>query len=253
MSGAILQQCRLVAFCGRGHVRPDNEDAVAIDGARLPEEAIQERALEGMSHLAMVADGMGGHALGEIASGLAVATISEAWASSPPGFDIIAAVKKANQAIYDAMSGEGRRGMGATVAGVQIEGAVANWFNLGDSRVYLHRAGVLTQLSIDHVPQSDTSPKTGGRSHLITRSLGGGYSFRDVWPASGRQDLEPGDLFLLCSDGLTDVVGDHEIAKAIRGHGSPANAVDALVNGVLSAGAPDNFSIALLQVGGRSD
>jgi protein phosphatase len=253
MSGAIIQQGRLVAFCGRGHVRLENEDAVAIDGVRLPEEAIQDRALEGVSHLAIVADGMGGHALGEIASGLAVTTISEAWTSSPPSFDIIAAVKKANQAIYDAMSGEGRRGMGATIAGLQIEGAVANWFNLGDSRVYLYRAGVLTQLSIDHVPQSDTLPNRGGRSHLITRSLGGGYSFQDVWPATGRQGLEPGDLFLLCSDGLTDVLGDHEIAQAIRGHGSPENAVDALVNDVLSAGAPDNFSIVLQQVGSRFD
>jgi serine/threonine protein phosphatase PrpC len=222
---------------------------VAIDGWRLEEEAVHTCVLANESHLAILADGMGGHALGEIASGLAVTTISETWAESPATFDVVAAVKKANRAIYDAMYAEGHRGMGATVAGVQIEGQVAHWFNLGDSRVYLFRGGVLTQLSTDHVPPSDTSPRTSRRSHLITRSLGGGYTYQDVWPATGRQPLHAKDVLLLCSDGLTDVVGDHDIAGTLRDRRSPVTAVEVLVALAVSAGAPDNLSIILLQIG----
>ena len=249
MTGAPPMESWSAAFCGRGLIRPGNEDAVSIDGRRLEDEAVHTSALPDESHLAILADGMGGHALGEIASGLAVTTISETWAGSPATFDVVAAVKKANQAIYDAMSGEGHRGMGATIAGVQIERKVAHWFNLGDSRVYLFRGSVLTQLSIDHVPRSDTSPRTSRRSHLITRSLGGGYTYQDVWPATGRQPLQAGDVLLLCSDGLTDVVGDPDIAGTLRNSGSPAETVEALVALAVSAGAPDNLSIILLQIG----
>lgn len=249
MYGETPKETWSAAFCGRGLVRLGNEDAVAIDGRRLDEETVRAGPLDGGSHLAILADGMGGHALGEIASELAVTTISETWAASPAAFDVVAAVKKANHAIYGAMAEEGRQGMGATVAGVHIKGDVADWFNLGDSRVYLFRGVVLTQLSIDHVPRSDTSPGTSRRSHLITRSLGGGYTYQDVWPATGQQPLHVGDVFLLCSDGLTDVVGDRDIAGTLRDQRSPAATVEALVALASSAGAPDNLSIILLQIG----
>jgi protein phosphatase len=117
---------------------------------------------------------------------------------------------------------------------------VCRWFNVGDSRAYLFD-GALRQVSRDHVP-----PTTDGRrTHSVTQSLGGKPVFQEIWPACGHFNLRPGDSVLLCSDGLTDVLPDSEIA-AVLAEGLPGSEIVArLLSSCLSQGAPDNVTVLL--------
>src|SRR3954467_13813922 len=111
-----------IAFCGRGLVRAGNEDSIAVDGTPLEHEKMLRRELTGAEdHLIIVADGMGGHVKGELASQLTVQTISDFWKNSRPNFEPVEAARTANQAVYDAMrTNPSLRGMGATVVGAHI-------------------------------------------------------------------------------------------------------------------------------------
>jgi protein phosphatase len=223
-------------------VREHNEDCAAVDGRILNEGVVTTFTVEGDGHLLLVADGMGGHAKGEIASKLAIDGLNRLAPRIIDTSSCIDSVRMVNRELYEAMNrDESLRGMGTTIVGVVLQCATAIWFNVGDSRAYLFR-GELRQLTTDHIPARNSEP-TGHRSHAITQSLGGRFSASDVWPAAGNIEVMPEDKIIICSDGLTDLLSDEEMAGFLQQGVSAQQAVLQLVEAALTRGAPDNVTV----------
>jgi protein phosphatase len=232
---------RAVAATDQGLVRSNNEDAVFV-GRRL----------------FVVADGMGGLPAGELASDIlvqAVAVVDDQPDTDEPLQDVIRAVETANQRIEAAVADdEARDGMGTTVTALLLAGDRVAALNVGDSRCYLLRDGELTQLTRDDtyvqalVDQGVLS-REDARRHpqraLVTQAVQGG-SFR---PAGRMIPIRAGDRFLLCSDGLTDYVEDDVIGATLREHEDRKTCAAELVQRTLEAGAPDNVTVIVADVG----
>lgn len=225
-----------------GMVRQQNEDSF------LAEE-----------NLYVVADGMGGHNAGEVASALAVTTLkSGARLGINTTDQFRELVEKANTAIYTAsLDDSTQRGMGTTltalsiVAGVEPQVLVAN---VGDSRTYLWRGGVLSRLSVDHsyvqelVNEGIITPeeaRTHPRRNIVTRALGiDRFVQVDVFTHSVRT----GDRVILCSDGLVDEVPDADIAQVLRQHTDPQETAEALVMVANANGGHDNTTVVVVSI-----
>lgn len=186
---------------------------------------------------ALVADGMGGHGAGEVASSVALDAF-DALLDTRGTSDLNPVIWEANRAVFDAMRGpSGRRGMGTTVAGLCREGRRLALFNVGDSRIYLLRRGQLEMLSVD-----DTPPRqSGGRSHSLTQSLGGTSAPIPLRPHLAFLEPVEGDLLILCTDGLTDMVGDVKLQIVLNDR--PPNPALALAEAALEAGGRDNVTL----------
>jgi serine/threonine protein phosphatase PrpC len=235
----------IAATTWAGLVRHGNEDCASVNGNRVLEGHVFRDNIEGGAFLAFVADGMGGHARGEIASSTVLDELELNVGRILDPHGIVPAIRIANRAVYEiASSNPAYRGMGSTLVGVVVDKTTCTCFNVGDSRAYHCRHGRLKQLSTDHVPAA-ASGQT--RSHAISQSLGGAPYFREVMPSVASVDLLPGDRILLCSDGLTDVLRDVEIEPVISS-GAPEECVAKLLDHVLSKGAPDNVTIVLIVV-----
>jgi serine/threonine protein phosphatase PrpC len=243
----VLSRFQVAALTHQGAVRKQNEDGLAIDGTVLGGNMSSPvlRKLSGDGpHVLMVADGMGGHAHGEIASRVAL----EALLAEPSSFKSQAACSKAllsvNDRIYDLMQERPEVcGMGTTIAGVAIKTRSVIRFNVGDSRIYRHRFGRLARLSQDDVPFA--VPKTARRtSHGITQSLGGRITRTLIAPhVAVAPALQPNEAVLLCSDGLTDMMEEDEILHVLDNVPNPDACVRALFDLALSAGGQDNISV----------
>jgi serine/threonine protein phosphatase PrpC len=249
------------AFTHQGRVREGNEDSmtvagwvsdVVLSGPRRSRHELTEPLL------VAVADGMGGHAAGEVASRYAIKRLAfETFAGGEP--DVAVALAEINAEIYQSMmAAPSLRGMGTTLAGLLLMAGHAIWFNIGDSRIYRYRGGKLEelsigdtrvqrylggrleQLSIDDVPPG---PRTGG----LTQSLGGWHSFAPIAPHIGGEDLAIPSRWLVCSDGLTDMLSDTEIERAMAA--GDEEALRALFTQAMAAGGEDNISIIILSVG----
>lgn len=207
--------------------------------------------------LVLVADGVGGHAAGEVASATATYVIT-AWAMSQPLADpatsLRSALALAQQQVARGAEVPQQEGMATTLTAVLGDGERFALLHLGDSRAYLLREGLLEQLSRDHtvvqdlVDQGSLSPAEarGHRwSHVVTRTLGGDVTeLGDVVPL----DLRAGDRLLLCSDGLSDLVDDAELARLLSSHVDDEGAAAALVEAALGAGGRDNVTCVLATV-----
>ena len=237
---------RAAARTDPGRVRPANEDNVFAD----PEAGVL-----------MVADGMGGHAAGEVASELAVRTISGILtgpeAAGPAGVEapqiLRQAIQRANAAIRTRAAEDlASRGMGTTVALVLARDARLWLAHVGDSRVYLIRAGEIHRLTQDHslvaqmVKAGQITAGEARKHHLrnvITRSLGFEAA---VEPEIQTLEWIEGDYLLLCSDGLTGMLEDEEIARVVTAGGADLPAVCrdliALAN---ERGGTDNISVVV--------
>lgn len=242
------------AITHRGLIRSRNEDCVAVDGKVLKEDTAVPWTAEFTSgrHIFIIADGMGGHTQGSLASRTAV----EALIATPKAlFDMescLGAVLEANASMYDVMHRTpGTLGMGTTVVGIAFDTKAMIYFNVGDSRAYCQSGEKLSQLSLDDVPVVATSKNFRRRvSHLITQSLGGHLMPRNISPHIGhRPALAPGEIALLCSDGLTDLVSDEEI-EAILEHSSEdlGFCASRLLSQALCAGGTDNVSLILIRL-----
>ncbi len=232
------------AATNTGLVRDENQDRCYISpGARV----------------LVVADGMGGAEGGAIASGLAVSAFEkELQLGEPPYQDETASdgwlsriLKVADDSIGQKASQDGSlQGMGTTIVALMRGDGFIRIGHMGDSRAYRLRDGKLTRLTHDHsVVQalidaghiSEKEARVHKQAHIITRCLDG----------KGQQleqqtlDLKPGDRYLLCSDGLTAVLTDLEIAKIMSSANTPAEACQALVNQTLAGGAPDNVTVCV--------
>ena len=210
-------------------------------------------------HLFVVADGMGAHAAGELASKLAVDQVGHLYRKhldlSPPAA-IVAAIKEANEEIHRrGLANLAFHNMGTTCSALVLlpQGAMAA--HVGDSRVYRLRDGVLQQITFDHSlvwemrqasDQKDVDP-VGIPKNVITRSLGPHPNVKvDL---EGPFATEVGDTFLLCSDGLTGCLNDEEIATVLANL-QPTEASQLLVDWANLRGAPDNTTVIVAQVSG---
>jgi serine/threonine protein phosphatase PrpC len=215
------------------------------------------KLMERKGAIFVVADGMGGHAAGEVASEIAVETIREEYyeAASDEVTEVLAQViKQANQVIYDrATEQASRAGMGTTCVVVVVRGALAYIANVGDSRVYLIRDGQIRQLTHDHswVAEqvragmlTDEQARTHAHRNVITRALG---TQPEVEADLFVETLQDDDFLLLCSDGLSGPVSDEEMNRIISSS-PPQEAVRALIAQANEQGGPDNITAVLVHV-----
>jgi serine/threonine protein phosphatase PrpC len=199
---------------------------------------------------------MGGHAAGEVASRLAVESVLEKWTGTIGGqpLQILrGAVRWANSVVFGASLDQDKRGMGTTLTALAFAGREALVAHVGDSRCYLVRDGQASQLTSDHSrvgemlrmrlitpEQAATHP---ARSQL-TKSLGAEPAVQvDVV----RKEIAVGDCYVLCSDGLWDLVSRNEIARTVV-EGSPEDATASLTETALERGAPDNVTVIVARV-----
>jgi protein phosphatase len=232
-----------------GQVRDHNEDSVAI---KIPSNEI----LQAKGSLNLVTDGMGGHQAGEVASQRAAEVVIEEYYADP-NTDIAAslsrAMRRANSTVYEmAQSNLQRAGMGTTAVAAAVRGSEVHIANVGDSRAYVMRKGELIQITKDHsfvqdqIDANILTPETA-RTHpkrnVITRALGHKAQV-DVDTFEGQ--LAPGELLLLCSDGLSGTLDDNDML-AILSHVPPQEAIMRLMNEANLRGGPDNVSAVIVQ------
>lgn len=234
-----------------GRVRENNEDKHEF----YLTESDAELASRG--HVLIVCDGMGGHAAGQFASELSVKTFIDVYRSHPaqqPEEAAQAAVVAANRFVLDvARAIPSRRGMGTTLSAlmiVQDSGIIAH---VGDSRIYRLRDGEITQLTRDHTwveemvamgALSREDAENHQNRHMILRAIGADL---EVNPDVSRIDLQEGDIYMLCSDGLTNHVSDEEI-QAVLASESPSQAAWTLVGKALVGGGSDNTTAIVARI-----
>jgi len=217
-----------------GLVRTNNEDSYLTDPAH---------------GLAIVADGMGGHAGGEVASRITVETVSESLMAAdslwPFGRTqrertrLVDAISNANRRVRDAAARDGAlAGMGTTVVVLWVRGRKAHVAHVGDSRIYRYRDDALVQLTRDHSWPSEEA----AMRNVLTRAVGA----EDKVEIDYRLlDVARGDVFLLCSDGLTRPVGDEGIVSILREFKNGEEASARLIELAKKNGAPDNVTVVL--------
>ncbi|MET0615963.1 MAG: Stp1/IreP family PP2C-type Ser/Thr phosphatase [Thermoleophilaceae bacterium] len=234
---------RIVEQAGRtdvGRQRSANEDSLVV---RPP--------------LFAVADGMGGAKAGEVASAVAVEAVERARESGEPAEAQLAGiVRDANRRIYDlAVADESRRGMGTTLTLAKVHGNEVSLAHVGDSRAYRMRDGELAQLTRDHslvaeLERSGQITPEAAEHHpqrsIITRALGPEPDVEvDTYTLAGRD----GDVFLICSDGLTSMISDDEVTSILRSAPSLDDAAEALVRAANQSGGKDNITVILFRLG----
>lgn len=240
---------QMVTATDVGLQRKNNEDSCA-----LVEEA----------GLCVVADGMGGHLGGEIASNIAIETVTEAFKGRPRnGQDerkdaelLTKCIKTANKEIYRRGNADAAlKNMGTTIVAAVLSGDYIVTANVGDSRIYRMRDGKLSQVSEDHswvgeLRKKNLISEEDARSHplknIITRALGMEPTVEvDIkW-----EKAKSGDIYLLCSDGLTDLVPDAEISRKMHAGGSNLSAIATqLIEAANAAGGTDNITVGLCRV-----
>ena len=235
----------------RGRIRPHNEDCILVEPAH---------------GVFAVADGMGGHAAGEVASRTAIEAIREALCAGRP-VDLEApellrrAVEQSNLGIARAIEAHPEyRGMGTTLVVALFEGDSCWIAHVGDSRAYLVRNERIDQLTTDHSfvnelvrlgMLSREQAARDPRRNVVTRALG---SSQVVVPDIVEVPLSPGDVVLLCSDGLNTMIDDGEILALVRAAGGdPETATDRLVDAANAAGGEDNVSVVVVACQGDPD
>jgi protein phosphatase len=231
------------------------EAALRSDAGRRPNN---EDAVYASPRLAAVADGVGGHAAGEVASAWAIQAIialDKSRLSLPLDAAVRAALAWGNETIgFVAECRPETAGMSTTLTAVAVEADAYVLANVGDSRTYLLRDGELMRLSRDDsfveelVERGHITPEQARRHparSLVLQALDGAP---DRTPAVVRLPARAGDRLLLCSDGLSDVLSDEEIAAQLSQHASRSACVDRLVQLALDAGARDNVSVIVADV-----
>jgi protein phosphatase len=193
----------------------------------------------------MIADGMGGHAHGAMASRAVLDYLVAAIDRLADPASCAEVIEDANQHLFDLMhEHEERLGMGSTIVGAVLKADQLVTFNVGDSRTYLFSSGQLIQLSRDDVPEEDKYRVGHRRSHALTQALGGSSLPVAIEPhVTVEAPLASGETLLLCSDGLTDMVDHHAIESILRGARTPLMSVRRLVAEAFRAGGRDNISL----------
>lgn len=219
-----------------GHVREGNEDSYLV-----------------MAPLFAVADGMGGHRGGEVASSLAVDTLERLFARGEG--ELVEQIREANRVVFERSTlDRAVAGMGTTLTAALLEDDRAHLAHVGDSRAYLFRDGELRLLTEDHTlvhrmvmegELTEAEAETHPHRSILTRVIG---VDADVEVDEIELDLRPGDRLLLCSDGLTGMLNDEDIARALAEQPDPQRAVDLLIRQANDAGGVDNITALLIDL-----
>ena len=238
-----------------GRARSNNEDSVEIDSANA---------------LAVLADGMGGYNAGEVASNMATSFIKVElgrWLQEATGHATDTEVRRAmdicvdnaNRAIFNAANSNPQyAGMGTTLVVAVFRDNRLLLGHVGDSRAYRWRAGRLSQITRDHSllqEQIDAGLITAEQAafsankNLVTRAVGVEDT---VLLETHLHEVMPGDVYLMCSDGLSDMIDDATIGQLLQAHESIASAGTALVEAANEAGGKDNISLILVRAAGGS-
>jgi serine/threonine protein phosphatase PrpC len=209
-----------------------------------------------------VADGMGGAQGGEVASKLAAAALEDTDAGTSGGEErVVALIQEANRRVYERSNADpAASGMGTTITAALVEGTRVTFGHVGDSRAYLVRDGVMEQLTEDHslvnelMKSGKLSPeeaKTHPQRSVITRALG---TDPDVDVDTFVVDAQEGDLFVICSDGLTSMVSDEDILELLeKYHDDLDRAAKSLVAAANRAGGEDNITIVAFTISADLD
>ncbi len=274
---AVGVRADIAALTHRGHVRETNEDAYIVFRvgrylervlSNIPETELPSRREEG-GHLMIVADGMGGHKAGEVASRNALIRTLELVVRSPRwalklddpatreteirelfarGRRYLAGI---HLALREQAAGEASlAGMGTTFTGAYSLGADLFVLHVGDSKAYLLRAGSLSKITHDHtvaqqyadygvIPQEEVARHR--MHHVLTRAVGGPEA--ELEGDLHHLIVAPGDRLLLCSDGLTDMAEEGEIAEVLGAHSRSEDACRALVDLAIECGGRDNVTV----------
>lgn len=231
---------RFAALSHTGNVRKHNEDAWYFSDREAP--------------VAIVADGMGGHRAGEVASAMAIEAavrrLSET--DSAPQERVYRALETANAAVFQAARGdEALAGMGTTMILALFEGGEAHIGHVGDSRAYLWHDGVLTRITRDHSLMEEwldagyitpAEVENHPYRHVITRALG-----TQAWVEIDRRSLPfgPGDRLLLCSDGLNNEVLEEEMAQILAAEPDPEFCARRLIDAAIGKRGRDNVTVLI--------
>ncbi|HSJ45023.1 MAG TPA: Stp1/IreP family PP2C-type Ser/Thr phosphatase [Euzebyales bacterium] len=226
-----------------GLIRPQNEDSYLCEPP-----------------LYVVADGLGGHAAGEVASALVVERLGELRFDEDTTADaaqhaLTEAVRDANRRIHHSAAEDPQHaGMGTTVTAAVAVGETLCFAHVGDSRGYLLRGDGLSQITEDHTPVQ-RAVRAGVISaeealhhpsrHVLAQAVGLDV---DVEIDTPRVDLQPGDRVVLCTDGMTDPIPDADIPGVIGDADTPEAVVEALITAALQRGGPDNVTIVVIDV-----
>lgn len=255
------EQIQIWGATDQGRTREYNEDNVFPRSERA--DTGQERykaQVPQKGRLCVVADGMGGGGKGRTASQLAIEALLEAYyegASDDPGLNLRAAVESANAAVYGWASQAVTGDAGTTVTAALIINNYAYIANVGDSRTYLFRGGGLAFKTKDHslvqewVDSGRLTPEQAAQHpdrNMITRSLG---DRSEVDVDLTRQLLQPGDVLVLCSDGLSGLVSDQEIGQIATAN-RPQKAVQKLIDLANKRGGTDNISALVIHAPGKA-
>jgi protein phosphatase len=256
----------IVALSHPGEAREINEDRYSVTAFTRESDQLPVT-------LAIVADGIGGHQAGEVAAQIAVDQISGTLAESSgeePVAELSEAIIEAARSISEASErDDALQGMGSTIATAMVVGRRLYTVSVGDSRTYLIRAGKIQQISIDHTWVQEAinhgiltpeEARNHPNAHVLHRHLGGDRDpipdFRlrlssdesdEISEANQGLRLTTDDQILLCSDGLTDLVEDHEILE-IMSEQSPEEAAHALVDMARARGGHDNITLVIVEV-----
>lgn len=249
-----MSKLEIAAATHPGRVRTNNEDSIATDGDL---------------GLVVLADGMGGHQAGEVASGLAVDLIMRHMShvihnpdsvkpdkgTSVESHSVGDAIKLANSAVHETSQTRPEcAGMGSTVVAAAFHGNKISVGHVGDSRLYRLRGGKLDQLTVDHsVVQellsrgliSAEEARTAYNKNLVTKALG---VDANVEPDVNEFNIQSRDIYLLCSDGLNDVLDDNIIKQLLENNNDKLEpVVSTLINAANNQGGPDNISVIIVR------
>lgn len=243
---------RISASSKTGCVRPNNEDMVLIGQRFLRNEQWNTivNIDETDRYLVAVADGMGGHNHGEIASSEMLHNLQFFYYDLPVGLSI----SSFNEVMYvwltsinniflaKGKSNEELRDMGTTMVALAYFSGVFYWMNCGDSRIYRLHDGQLQQLSTDH--SLNNLMGVARHSNIITNCIGGGCktSYIDILKCT--ENVQPGDIFMLCSDGLTDMLTDEKVQTLLNDDADAS----LLCHAANEAGGYDNVSVCLIKI-----
>ncbi len=247
-----MQTFQISASSYRGCVRENNEDMLLIGNRFFRDDTFSQHiSFEGLDRIVFaLADGMGGHNCGEVASFETLKNLQFFYGDLPQGLDINGFNEALNEwlvSINRTLEAMGkaepeRRNMGTTLVAFAYYENHFYWLNCGDSRLYWFHDSQLRQLTADHSLNSLTGEKK--HSHIITNCIGGGCktSFIDIVDCT--EKVQSGDTFLLCSDGLSDMLSDEQIEDLLRKDADSKG----LCHEAEIAGGYDNVSVIVIKV-----
>jgi len=244
----------VTAMTHHGAVRERNQDALVVGPLTaadidLPDPLTITLGL-GSPVVVAIADGLGGHAAGEVAAAIAVRRLARGGGTLSGPEAVVRLLREINDELYEVAAAEpAHAGTGTTIAGLVLTADGACWFNVGDARLYREEGGYLAQVSMDDSPRPpDTEPGAAAApTNVVLQTLGGAANPTPIDPHVGVQPLN-GGRWLLCSDGLSDLVELAAMEQILSSSVDDTRAVKELWAAAMNTSGRDNISIALLRL-----